>query len=81
MEAGGSGKGENKMDTIDFAAEELGVGREVLAEALRRGRIRAEREERQRYDGAVEYQAITPRFALYQAVRAGFVSPLIFQLE
>lgn len=68
------------MDTIDFAAEELGVGREELAEALRRGRIRAEREARRRNDGAVEYVAITPRFALYQAVRDGYVSRLVFSL-
>lgn len=69
------------MDIFDYAAEELHITRESLREALRRGAIRAEREARQRYDGAVEYQAITPQFALYQAVRAGFVSPLIFQLE
>lgn len=68
------------MDTIDFAAEELGVGREELAEALRRGRIRAEREAARRDDGAVEYIAITPQFALYQAVKAGYVSRLVFSL-
>jgi hypothetical protein len=79
-EAGGSGKEENKMDTIDFAAEELGVGREELAEALRRGRIRAEREARRRNDGAVEYVAITPEYSLLQAVQAGYVSRLVFSL-
>lgn len=69
------------MDAIDYAAIEIGVEREVLAEALRRGRIRAEREARRRNDGAVEYSAITPQFALYQAVRDGFVSPVVFHLS
>lgn len=68
------------MDAIDYAAIEIGVERGVLAEAMRRGRIRAEREARRRNDGAVEYIAITPRFALYQAVRAGYVSRLVFSL-
>lgn len=68
------------MDTIDYAAEALRVRREELAEALRRGRIRAEREARRRNDGAVEYIAITPQFALYQAVKAGYVSRLVFSL-
>lgn len=69
------------MDTIDFAAEELGVGREELAEALRRGRIRAEREARRRGDGTLEYNPVTPQYALVQAVRAGFVSPVVFHLS
>ena len=68
------------MDTIDFAAEELGISRDVLSEAMRRGRIRAERLARRRNDGAVEYLAITPEFALFQAVKAGYVSPIIFSL-
>jgi hypothetical protein len=69
------------MDTIDFAAEELGVGREELAEALRRGRIRAEREARRRGDGALGYNPVTPQYALVQAVRDGFVSPVVFHLS
>ena len=68
------------MDAIDFAAQELGVGRDELQEALRRGRIRAERDARHRRDGATEYQAVTPEFALFQAVRDGYVSGLVFKL-
>lgn len=68
------------MDAIDYAAMEIGIKREVLAEALRRGRIRAEREARRRNDGAVEYIAITPEFSLFQAVKAGYVSRLVFSL-
>lgn len=68
------------MDAIDYAAQSLGIKREELVEALRRGRIRAEREERRRNDGAVEYISITPQFALYQAVKAGYVSRLVFSL-
>lgn len=68
------------MDTLDHAALDLGIKRDELAEALRRGRIRAEREAARRNDGAVEYIAITPRFALYQAVRDGYVSRLVFSL-
>ena len=68
------------MNAIDFASQELGISSNELHEALRRGRIRAERETRRRHDGAVAYQAITPEFALLQAVQAGAVSPLIFRL-
>lgn len=69
------------MDAIDYAALDLGIKREELSEALRRGRIRAEREAQRRNDGAVEYIAITPRFALFQAVQAGYVSRLVFSLN
>ena len=65
------------MNTIDYAAEELGISSQELLEAMRRGRIRAEREARRRYDGSVAYQPITQDFALFQSIKDGFVSRLV----
>lgn len=68
------------MNTIDHAANLLKINRDVLQEALHRGRIQAQREAARSGDGAVSYQPETPQGGMFQSIRDGFVSAKILHL-
>ena len=62
------------------AAAALRLDEEQLIAALDRAAIQQERASRRANDGAVYYQPVTPEYSLWQAVKEGFVSKLVFRL-
>lgn len=68
------------LSAVSNAAVNLGIDFNTLADALERGELQAHRASRRNNDGAVAYQPLTAKFALFQAVRDGYVSRLVFDL-
>lgn len=69
------------LSAVSNAAAILGIDFNTLANALERGELQAHRAASRNKDGAVAYQPLTEEFALFQAVRDGYVSRLVFDLS